>query len=127
MISTEQVLRDLWIGAGLPIDYLDQANVSLLNADEHVLKSSYRIGVAAQASIAASALAASLCRHLTNRSDSKGITSIEVEARHAALEFASERFSRVRKSDELKRDAVSVSDTAFKYLIGLPKDSLVEW
>jgi hypothetical protein len=123
MIPTEQVLRNLWIGAGLPIEYLQQAEVSLLNADEHVLKSSYRIGVAAQASIAASALADSLYRHLVDGSP----ISVEGEARHAALEFASERMSRIRRSNQPKEDAVPVSDPAFKTMIGLPPEALVDW
>lgn len=87
--STLQVLEALWVGAGLPAETLRDAQISLPNADKHVLKSSYRIGVAAQACIAATGLAASLLRHLTAGDP----VEVQVEARHAALEFASERYS----------------------------------
>lgn len=86
--STRQVLQELWQDAGLPIELLPDAQISLPNADKHVLKLSYRIGVAAQACIAATGLAASFHRHLTVG----GPIEVKVEARHAALEFASERY-----------------------------------
>lgn len=91
MAATHDILRDLWTGAGLPLEHLEHASISLPRADQHVLPSSYRIGAAAQACIAATALAASLYRQLTTAGRP---VSIEVDARHAALEFASERFSR---------------------------------
>jgi hypothetical protein len=90
MATTHDVLRGLWTGAGLPDEHLQHANISLINADKHVLQSSYRIGAAAQACIAATSLAASLYHHLTTGSVP---VTVEIDARHAALEFASERFS----------------------------------
>jgi hypothetical protein len=48
--STQQVLENLWLGAGLPASSLKNAKISLVNASQHVLPSSFRIGCAAQAS-----------------------------------------------------------------------------
>ena len=55
MTNSKDALSGLWSLTGLPAQALDAVN---LTGDEPGLPSSFRIGTAAQASIAASALAA---------------------------------------------------------------------
>jgi crotonobetainyl-CoA:carnitine CoA-transferase CaiB-like acyl-CoA transferase len=72
-------LRQLWQAAGLPADALQR--VTLCGADP-VLPSSFAVGTAAQASLAAGALAAAELGRLRN-----GVTQqLTVDMRHAALE-----------------------------------------
>jgi crotonobetainyl-CoA:carnitine CoA-transferase CaiB-like acyl-CoA transferase len=83
-----QVLRDLWLAAGGEPEAL--ANVALTGADP-ALPSSFRVGTAAQAVIAAAGLAAaSIWRQRSGRSQ-----GVAVDMRHAAIEFRSERYARV--------------------------------
>ena len=82
------VLREIWRSVVAPDDLLDM--VVLTGADP-VLPSSFKIGLAAQASVAVSALAAADLWRL--RSGSR--QSISVDMRHAAIEFRSERYLRV--------------------------------
>ncbi|HJQ57900.1 MAG TPA: CoA transferase [Vineibacter sp.] len=83
-----QVLAELWQSVGghpVSIDHVE------LSGAEPALPSSFRIGAAAQASIAAAAMAASeLWRLRTGRRQ-----SVAVDMRHAAIEFRSERYMRV--------------------------------
>jgi crotonobetainyl-CoA:carnitine CoA-transferase CaiB-like acyl-CoA transferase len=78
----------LWSEAGLPLDALD--SVELTGADP-VLPSSFALGEAAQATIAASALAAA--EVWSRRNGDRQIASVDM--RHAAMEFLSERFVHV--------------------------------
>jgi crotonobetainyl-CoA:carnitine CoA-transferase CaiB-like acyl-CoA transferase len=82
------VLRRLWLAAGGDAAVLH--NVALSGADP-VLPSSFRVGTAAQATIAAAGLAAAeVWRHRTRRAQAVG-----VDMRHAAIEFRSERYMRL--------------------------------
>jgi len=87
-ISPTQALAELWHAAGLDPAELAWAE---LTGHEPVLPSSFAVGTAAQASIAAAGLAAaSLWRQ-------RGGTAqqVAVAMRHAAAEFRSERYLRV--------------------------------
>jgi crotonobetainyl-CoA:carnitine CoA-transferase CaiB-like acyl-CoA transferase len=86
--SPAEMLRELWLGAGGEPEAL--ANVELTGADP-ALPSSFRVGTAAQATIAAAGLAAaSIWRQSTGRSQ-----RVAVHMRHAAIEFRSERCARI--------------------------------
>jgi crotonobetainyl-CoA:carnitine CoA-transferase CaiB-like acyl-CoA transferase len=86
--SPAQILANLWHTAGGDPDAL--ARVHLTGA-EPTLPSSFRVGAAAQASIAAAGLAATeLWRQRTGRSQ-----TVSVDMRHAATEFRSERHARI--------------------------------
>jgi crotonobetainyl-CoA:carnitine CoA-transferase CaiB-like acyl-CoA transferase len=83
-----QVLRELWLGAGGEPEVL--ADVELTGGDPG-LPSSFRVGTAAQATIAAAGLAAAaIWRQRTGRGQ-----RVAVDMRHAAIEFRSERYARV--------------------------------
>lgn len=86
--SPQQVLANLWsLGDGAP----DALGRVTLTSAEPVLPSSFRVGAAAQASIATSALAAAeMHRQRTRRSQ-----SVAVDMRHAVIEFRSERHMRL--------------------------------
>ena len=86
--SAKQVVSDIWRDAGHPETALEAVE---LTGTEPVLPSSFRVGTAAQATIAAAALAASeLWRLRTGRSQ-----RVSVDMRSAAIEFRSERYLRV--------------------------------
>ena len=81
-------LREIWCSVGAPDDLLDDV---VLTGSDPVLPSSFKIGLATQASVAASALAAAdLWRIRSGRRQ-----SVSVDRRHAAVEFRSERYLRV--------------------------------
>lgn len=81
-------LAALWRATGLPEAALAQARLS---GAEPVLPSSFAVGTAAQASLAASALAAAaLWQQRTGRWQ-----QVAVDMRHAIAEFRSERYLRV--------------------------------
>jgi crotonobetainyl-CoA:carnitine CoA-transferase CaiB-like acyl-CoA transferase len=83
-----QILADLWTAAGGEPDALSRVT---LTGSEPALPSSFRVGAAAQATIAAAGLAATeIWRSRTGRAQSVG-----VDMRHAAVEFRSERHMRV--------------------------------
>ena len=84
-MTPRESLAGLWTAAGLPAPALEAA--SLTGADP-VLPSSFAVGQAAQASIAASALAAAEIGHL------RGLPrqGVAVDMRHAAIEFHSEHW-----------------------------------
>ena len=88
MTTGRKPLADLWrLGGGAP-DALDQ--VQLTGADPQ-LPSSFRIGTAAQVSIAAAGLAAvEIWRQRTGQQQ-----TVSVDMRHAAVEFRSERYLRI--------------------------------
>src|SRR5438045_6726396 len=86
--NAPQALAALWYHAGQPEAAL--AAVTLSGA-EPVLPCSFAVGTAAQASIAASALAAAeLWRLRTGRQQ-----RVSVDMRDAAIEFRSERYMRI--------------------------------
>src|SRR5438132_4035111 len=90
MASThpDKALAALWRHAGQQEAALETVT---LTGEEPVLPSSFAVGTAAQASIAASALAAAELWHL--RCGRRQL--ITVDMRHAAIEFRSERYLRV--------------------------------
>ncbi len=83
-----QIVEALWLEAGLPRDALDHLS---LTGEEPALPSSLRVGAAAQASIAAAALAAAETWH--RRGEPR--QGVSVDLRHAAVEFRSERYLRI--------------------------------
>ena len=84
MIDSSDALAALWLATGWDTRSLEKV---ILTGREPILRSSFGIGVLAQASIAAAALAAAeLWRARTGRSQ-----SVSVDMRHAAEEFRSER------------------------------------
>jgi len=83
--SAKKVLADLWQAAGHDSAALDSVTLS---GSEPVLPSSFAIGTAAQATVAASALAAGELWHL--RTDRQ--QQISVDMRDAGIEFRSERY-----------------------------------
>jgi crotonobetainyl-CoA:carnitine CoA-transferase CaiB-like acyl-CoA transferase len=86
-VSPKQVLRDLWTLAGGATDALSRVTLS---GEDPALPSSFRVGTAAQVTIAAAALAAAeLHRQRRGRAQ-----SVAVDMRHAAVEFRSERYMR---------------------------------
>ena len=88
VVAPMQVLTDLWRAAGHDAAALDTVT---LTGHEPALPSSFAVGTAAQATIAASALAAAeLWRLRTGRRQ-----SISVDMSHAAIEFRSERYLRI--------------------------------
>jgi len=88
MANAHDVLADLWDQVDLPAGPL--ANVTLTGRDP-VLPSSFRVGTAAQVTIAAVASAANAIWSMrTGR-----LQQVSVDMRHAAVEFRSERYFRV--------------------------------
>ena len=83
-----QAVEAIWTDAGLPPAALDW--LELTGADP-ILPSSFAVGAAAQASLAASALAAALVWSRWGGETQRG----SVDMRHAAAEARSERFVRV--------------------------------
>ena len=87
-MTAHAVLREIWSSAGAPEDLLSDI---ALTGEGLVLPSSFKIGLAAQVSIGASALAAAdLWRLRSGRRQ-----AVSVDRRHAAIEFRSERYLRV--------------------------------
>jgi crotonobetainyl-CoA:carnitine CoA-transferase CaiB-like acyl-CoA transferase len=86
--SARETLRTLWLKAGGDAAALER--VTLTGADP-ALPSSFRVGTAAQATIAAAALAATEIWRLRI----KRAQSLTIDMRHAAIEFRSERYMRL--------------------------------
>ena len=84
-LSPVEVVAALWRVAGVDAAALDFLHFS---GEDPVLPSSFRIGAAAQASIAAAGLAAAELHH---RAGARRQT-ISVDMRHAAIEFRSEHY-----------------------------------
>ncbi len=83
--SVADIVGGLWRGLGLPGEALGRLRLS---GEEPALPSSFRVGAAAQASIAASGLAAALIGTLRGLPEQ----TVSVDMRHAATEFHSERW-----------------------------------
>jgi crotonobetainyl-CoA:carnitine CoA-transferase CaiB-like acyl-CoA transferase len=79
MASTMDALAPVWHAAGLPGDALQRV---LLTGRDPVLPSSFAVGTAAQATLAAAALAATE----VGRRRNGAIQNVQVDMRHAALE-----------------------------------------
>src|SRR5262249_58701761 len=88
MQSPRDILSDLWTLAGGEPAALDAVT---LTGEEPQLPSSFRVAAAAQASIAASALAAAEVWKLRKREQQ----SVAVDMVHAVAECRSERYLRV--------------------------------
>ncbi len=86
-VAPREALAALWHQAGLPAEALDHVDLS---GAEPVLPSSFAVGTAAQASIAAAALAAAELAVLRTGRRQR----LAVDMRHAAVEFRSERYVR---------------------------------
>ena len=87
-VEAHAALAELWQAAGQSTEALSHVR---LTGAEPVLPSSFAVGTAAQASIAASALAAAELWRLRGGEDQR----VTVDMRHAAIEFRSERYFRV--------------------------------
>jgi crotonobetainyl-CoA:carnitine CoA-transferase CaiB-like acyl-CoA transferase len=88
LVAPREALRALWLGAGGAQEALDAVT---LTGAEPALPSSFAVGTAAQVAIAASALASAEIGRLRS-----GVRQrVEVDMRHAAIEFRSERYLRV--------------------------------
>ncbi|KZV92581.1 putative CoA-transferase family III, CaiB/BaiF family [Exidia glandulosa HHB12029] len=85
MKSAHQAIKELWTGLGLPERFLER--LRLTGNTETAVQSSFRLGAAAQASIASSALGAAYFNELITGKTQ----TVSVDARHAVLECASER------------------------------------
>ena len=83
-----EILKDIWTSAGGEATALDAVT---LTGEEPQLPSSFRVAVAAQASVAAAGLAASQIWKLRS-GQAQGVT---VDMRHAVVECRSERYLRV--------------------------------
>ena len=88
MADARETLAGLWRLAGLPEEPLGMVD---LTGSDPALPSSFRVGTAAQASIAAVACAANAIWRLR----AGRLQRVSVDMRHAAVEFRSERYLRV--------------------------------
>ena len=87
-VSPAEILVDLWTAAGSEPSALESVR---LTGSDPVLPSSFRVGTAAQVTIAAAGLAAAeIWRQRTGRKQ-----TVTVDMRHAAAEFRSERYLRI--------------------------------
>src|SRR5712671_3567925 len=86
--SARNVLADLWRAAGQPDAGLEP--IALTGA-EPALPSSFAVGTVAQATAAASALAANELWHLRTGRRQR----VSIDMRHAGIEFRSERYLRI--------------------------------
>jgi crotonobetainyl-CoA:carnitine CoA-transferase CaiB-like acyl-CoA transferase len=88
MQSPREILSDIWTAAGGDAPALDNLT---LTGDEPQLPSSFRVAAAAQASVAASGLAAAeIWKRRSGQSQ-----DVAVDMRHAVVECRSERYLRV--------------------------------
>lgn len=85
-LTTKDVVADILTSVGIPLSGL--SSLHLPSADTLILPSSFKIGVLAQSTIAAAALAAAQYHALRN--NSQHIPSVTVPLDHAALEFDSQ-------------------------------------
>src|SRR3954469_12223710 len=88
MQSTTEILRDVWTSAGGDAAALEAVK---LTGDEPQLPSSFRVAAAAQASVAATGLAAAQIWKLRSGQSQ----DVAVDMRHAVVECRSERYLRV--------------------------------
>lgn len=100
-MSPIEALAGIWRSTGLPPDMLDAAN---LTGMDPLLPSSFAVGTAATASIAASALAAAALWRL--RTGRRQVVSVDM--RHACAEFRSEQHLRLNaKLAYTENDAIA--------------------
>jgi crotonobetainyl-CoA:carnitine CoA-transferase CaiB-like acyl-CoA transferase len=86
MTRTRAVITDIWRAAGL--EPFDPATLHLRGEDHNALPSTFAVGIAAQAAVALSGLAAAnLDRVRTGRAQ-----AVAVDRLHAAIAFRSERY-----------------------------------
>src|ERR1700756_4967951 len=88
MQTPREILADLWTSAGGDLAALDAVT---LTGEEPQLPSSFRVAAAAQASIAAAALAAAQVWKVRSGQSQ----DVAVDMRHAVVECRSERYLRV--------------------------------
>ena len=88
MQTTREILSDIWTSAGGDLSALDTVS---LTGDEPQLPSSFRVAAAAQASVAATGLAAAEIWKLRSGQSQ----DVAVDMRHAVVECRSERYLRV--------------------------------
>jgi crotonobetainyl-CoA:carnitine CoA-transferase CaiB-like acyl-CoA transferase len=88
MQNPNQILADLWTGAGGDASVLDAVT---LTGDDPQLPSSFRVAAAAQVSIAAAGMAAANIWRLRSGQSQ----DVAVDMRHAVVECRSERYLRV--------------------------------
>ena len=88
MQSSREILSDIWTGAGGEAALLDAVT---LTGEEPQLPSSFRVAAAAQATIAATGLAAAQIWQLRSGEPQ----TVAVDMRHAVVECRSERYLRV--------------------------------
>src|SRR5438128_8863158 len=88
MKNTREILGDIWTSAGGEASALDRLT---LTGEEPQLPSSFRVAAAAQASVAASGLAAAQIWKLRSGQSQH----VAVDMRHAVVECRSERYLRV--------------------------------
>ena len=88
MMQPEQALSSLWLGLGGDANALQAVTLS---GEEPALPSSFGVGTAAQVSIAAATLAAREIGRLRQGQAQQ----VQVDMRHAAVEFRSERYLRI--------------------------------
>src|SRR5438128_3470882 len=88
MQSPSEILADLWTLAGGELSALDAVT---LTGEEPQLPSSFRVAAAAQASVAATGLAAAEIWKLRGGEQQ----NVSVDMRHAVVECRSERYLRV--------------------------------
>src|SRR3954454_6735302 len=88
MQTPREILADIWTSTGGDASALDSVT---LTGDEPQLPSSFRVAAAAQASIAAAAMAAANIWQLRSGQSQ----NIAVDMRHAVVECRSERYLRV--------------------------------
>ena len=87
-LSPTQIVHDLWTRAGADLNALINLRLS---GEEPALPSSFRVGALAQATIAATGLAAAeIWKARTGHRQ-----RVSVDMRHAAIEFRSERYMRI--------------------------------
>ncbi|HVX76741.1 MAG TPA: CoA transferase [Bradyrhizobium sp.] len=88
MQSPREVLAEIWTAGGGDVSALDHVT---LTGEEPQLPSTFRVGAAAQASIAAAGLAAAEIWKLRNGQSQ----NVAVDITHALVEFRSERYLRL--------------------------------
>ena len=88
MQTSTEILAELWTGAGGDVAALDAV---ILTGEEPQLPSSFRVAAAAQASLAATGLAAANIWKLRGGEQQ----NVSVDMRHAVVECRSERYLRV--------------------------------
>jgi crotonobetainyl-CoA:carnitine CoA-transferase CaiB-like acyl-CoA transferase len=86
--SAHVILADLWEALGIPGEPLEMVT---LTGRDPALPSSFRVGTAAQVSIAAAACAANAIWKVRTGQ----LQRVSVDMRHAAVEFRSERYLRI--------------------------------